>query len=434
MNIIDLYSIFQQYPLISTDSRNIIPKSIFFALKGESFDGNKYAVEAIEKGAAYAVVDDVKVNHPKCILVESVLNALQELANYHRKQLKAKVIGITGTNGKTTTKELTLATLSKKFKTVATKGNLNNHIGVPLTLLSVPVDTEIAIIEMGANHIGEIAQLCSIAEPYFGIINNIGKAHLEGFGSFEGVITAKTEMYRYLNNKKNGIIFYNAINPLLVSEVSKVNCQKIGFGDAAKSEIYGEIVEVNPTLVCKIHCKGSEGIVKTNLTGSYNLENILTAITIAMYMGVSFADACEAIAEYVPQNNRSQIVEKSYNTVLCDYYNANPVSVEAALRNFAMLKIGKRTKKVAILGEMKELGNYSADEHAKIVDLLSEMNFSEVYLVGSSFIEAAQKTAFKTFENTSALVDYIRQNPIKDAMVLVKGSRAMKLELTLEVL
>jgi len=380
------------------------------------------------------VVDDVKVNHPKCFLVENVLNTLQELANYHRKHLNTKVIGITGTNGKTTTKELTLATLSKKFKTIATKGNLNNHIGVPLTLLSVPVDTEMAIIEMGANHIGEIAQLCSIAEPDLGIINNIGKAHLEGFGSFEGVVTAKTEMYRYLNNKENGIIFYNANNPLLVSEVAKVSCQKIGFGDAAKTEIYGEIVEVNPTLVCKIYCKGSERIVKTHLTGSYNLENILAAITIAMYVGVAFADACEAIAEYVPQNNRSQIVEKSFNTVLCDYYNANPVSVEAAIRNFAILKTGKREKKIVILGEMKELGKYSLEEHTKIVNLLSEMKFSEVYLVGNSFIETAKQVNFKTFENTNALVDYICQNPIKDAMVLVKGSRAMKLELTVDVL
>jgi UDP-N-acetylmuramoyl-tripeptide--D-alanyl-D-alanine ligase len=432
MEISELYHIFLKYPYISTDSRNIQKNSIFFALKGDNFDGNEYANDALEKGAVYSIVDNQNVvKNEKCILFNNVLDTLQQLANYHRRQLDIPVIAVTGTNGKTTTKELLFTVLSSKFKTVATQGNLNNHFGVPITLLSIPLNCEISIIEMGANHAGEIDSLCKIANPNHGLITNIGMAHLEGFGSFNGVIQTKTELYRYIDNN-NGILFYNSDNDLLNKEIDKIKCKKISYGTNKKASYTGKLDSSDPFLKCSINFNAKESYsVQTSLVGSYNLENVLAAFAVGSYFGVAIEDIAKIISTYQPSNNRSQLKYEKTNLILCDYYNANPSSMEVALNNFAKSNIQDK-QKVIILGAMKELGSNSQEEHEKLVKVIDNYGFKDVYLVGNEFISCT--AGFKYFENSENLFNYLSANKITNSYILLKGSRATKLEKVIESL
>jgi UDP-N-acetylmuramoyl-tripeptide--D-alanyl-D-alanine ligase len=432
MNIKDLYDIFIAHPKVCTDTRNISEGCIFFGLKGEHFDGNAFANEAIDKGAAYAVIDN-PTNYrdsQNFILVENSLVALQNLAKIHRQNLNIPFIGITGTNGKTTTKELFNVVLSKKYKTFATKGNLNNHLGVPLSILSIGSSIEIAVIEMGANHIGEIDFLCQIAMPTYGIITNIGKAHLEGFGSFNGVIATKTELYRYLD-LHNGCIFFNADDPLLSEQVQKVHCRKISYGTISKADFRGKLEQKNdnPFMAFWFWDKeNKEHYIKSSLFGDYNFENALAAVCAGLVFDVSPISIVNAISEYIPTNNRSQLVKHKDNIIICDFYNANPSSMEKALHHLANIVVGNTFKKVAILGEMKELGQNSSDEHKKILELAINIGINEIFAVGRNYPELSGLPQIKYFENNSELISYLSQNKITESYVLIKGSRASKLE------
>lgn len=430
-----LYQIFRQHPKICTDTRKIEKNSIFFALKGPSFNANALASKAIEQGCAYAVVDEKEYSeNEKFILVDDALTALQDLAKYHRSELKKNnipFIGITGSNGKTTTKELISAVLCRKYKSLATQGNLNNHIGVPLTVLSITPETEIAIIEMGANHIGEIALLCSIAQPEYGMITNIGKAHLEGFGSFEGVIKAKSEMYDYLR-KNNGTAFLNNDNKLL-KDLSE-GIKKITYGKSADSDIHGKFIEADPLV--KISWKRKQEAefnetVHTKIIGSYNFENILAAVCIGNYFGIERKSISAAIENYIPSNNRSQILERGTNTIILDCYNANPVSMSAAISNFAQIKDGN---KIAVLGDMLELGEYSRKEHENIVEILKSCSFNKTILVGHEFSKIKLPENFILFQKSDEARQYLREHKIEHAHILIKGSRSIKLETIAEVL
>ncbi len=426
MKISELYDIFVQHPVVVTDSRKIEPQSIFFALKGENFNGNKFAAKALESGAAYAVIDEAEYHSDhRFLLVNDVLSTLQELARYHRQQLGLTIVAITGTNGKTTTKELTAAVLSKKFRVVNTQGNLNNHIGVPLTLLSLTRETEIGVIEMGANHPGEIAQLCEIALPDYGLITNVGKAHLEGFGSFEGVINTKTEMYRFLE-KNNGKIFINTSNPYLTSKAEGV--LKIGYTTQKGNEgLEGELLQSSPFMAFKALFPKGWLYCKTQLVGGYNLENALAASAIGLHFGVDPLKIRQALEEYQPSNNRSQFIRTNRNALLMDAYNANPTSMAAALENFSHYEA---PRKAVILGDMLELGESSQEEHQKIVDLLSRMNPDLVYLVGPQFGSCRMDSKFRSFKDNLQLIEDLNHNTIQDYLVLIKGSRGMKLETT----
>ena len=420
-----LYAIYKLHPKVCTDTRTIIPDSIFFALKGGSFNANEFAEQALKNGCKYSVIDEEKYKKDeRFILVDDVLKSLQELAKYHRSQLKIPFIGITGTNGKTTTKELIKTVLSKKYITLATTGNLNNHIGVPLTILSVTDAVEIAVIEMGANHVGEIAMLCEIAQPDYGIITNIGKAHLEGFGSFEGVIKAKSELYQYIKKTK-GKVFVNADNELLSKLLEGI--EKITYGTSEKSNCRGEVTEVNPFM--KITFSGEN--IASHLPGRYNAENILCAICVGGFFGVEMKSIKQAIEEYIPSDNRSQLVKKRSNTLLLDAYNANPTSMEASVSNFADMDL---PNKVLIIGDMFELGNFSKTEHEKILKLIFQKNFSKILLIGAEFCEAGKNSAYKLFKNSQEAFDWLKKNPIENSTILIKGSRGMKLEKVVEAL
>ncbi|MDX9906313.1 MAG: UDP-N-acetylmuramoyl-tripeptide--D-alanyl-D-alanine ligase, partial [Bacteroidales bacterium] len=343
----EIYALFQKYPGISTDSRDIRPGNLFFAIRGANFDGNRFANDALNIGAAYAIVDDpASVSNDRSILVEDVLGTLQEIARIHRSGIKAKVIGITGSNGKTTTKELIARVLSAGFNTLSTKGNLNNHIGVPLTILSITPDTEFAIVEMGANHPGEIAALCQIVRPDYGIITNIGKAHLEGFGSFEGVIRAKSELYDFLRNT-GGIALVNQDDPLLMK--LSAGLQTINYGSGKDARCNGQIIKQTPFLSLEWSAGNKSGTTVTKLTGAYNFGNILAAICTGVTFGIEPQSIDDAVSAYVPDNNRSQWLKTRFNTLILDAYNANPSSMSAALMNFDTLE-GK--SKAAILGDM----------------------------------------------------------------------------------
>ncbi len=419
--IIDLKQIYKLYSnsyLADTDTRNIRKGSIYFALKGEHFNGNKFAKEALQLGAAYAVIDEEKYqNEPNIILVKDVLTTLQKLANYHRLQLNLPIISLTGSNGKTTTKELINAILSKKYKTTATKGNLNNHIGVPLTLLSMTPKTEIGIVEMGANHLKEIEFLCKIAEPNFGYITNFGKAHLEGFGSVEGVIKGKSELYDFLR-ETNGTVFVNLNDETQIKKSAGI--KSITFNS---NEI--EFMDANPFVKVKF----KDLVIKSNLIGKYNYSNIAAAIAIGHYFKISEAAIKEAIEAYVPTNNRSQIIQKKSLKIILDAYNANPSSMVAALENFSLLK--DKTK-VVFLGDMFELGKNSESEHQKIAELATTLNFDKVYLIGKAFSTTNVKNAFKYVN----LEDFITSNEkldFKNSTLLIKGSRGMALERILDL-
>lgn len=410
-----IYNLYKKHFLIDTDTRKIRNNSIFFALKGESFNGNEFAEQAIEKGAIYSIVDEEKyVTNSNIILVDDVLKTLQNLANYHRQQLNIPIIALTGSNGKTTTKELIASVLSEKFKITATKGNLNNHIGVPLTLLSMTEDTEIGVVEMGANHLKEIAFLSKIAMPDYGYITNFGKAHLEGFGSVEGVIKAKSELYDYLIEHKKHIF----INPKDEIQLKNTNKADRIFFD---TEI--EFTEVNPFV--KLKYKSIE--MQSNLIGKYNYTNIAAAITIGNYFGVSVDAIKNAIETYKPKNNRSQIVKTSFNEIVLDAYNANPTSMKVALESF---NLTPAIHKVVILGDMFEVGSTSDIEHQKVVDFVTELGFDNAFFVGNNFYKTVSK--FNHFKTVGDLKAHLKKNPVKNSHILIKGSRGMTLEKVLE--
>lgn len=416
MDIKTLYEYYKTHFLVDTDTRNIRKNSLFFALKGDNFNGNAFAEKALELGARFAIVEEAAYQtNERILLVADVLKSLQELANYHRQQLQIPVIGLTGSNGKTTTKELIHAVLSKKFNTLATKGNLNNHIGVPLTLLSITPQHDMAIIEMGANHQQEIAFLSSICEPDFGYITNFGKAHLEGFGGVEGVIKGKSELYTYLqmNHKTAFVNPSDAIQVAKTREIATIylDLNRISF------------VEVNPFV--KVTYRDLE--IQTQLMGDYNFANIAVAITIGEHFGVAPKDIKAAIEAYHPTNNRSQIMKTSQNTLFLDAYNANPSSMKAALENFAFLNIPNT---VIILGDMFELGNESASEHQAIVDLATRLNFETLYFIGAHF--AATNTSAAKFSNYQDFENHLTHHPLQGKTILIKGSRGMKLERVLE--
>ncbi len=427
MSIATLYEIYTQYPHISTDTRKIAPGSIFFALKGENFDGNTFVDKAIEAGAAYAVTDDSKnAGKKNCIVVDDALTALQLLANYHRRQFTIPFIAITGSNGKTTTKELVLAVLSQKYKTYATEGNLNNHIGVPLTLLKIGKDAEMAVIEMGANHQLEIASYCVIAEPTHGIITNCGKAHIEGFGGEEGVRRGKGELFDYLRDH-NGVVFRNADLTYLAPMAANATRQiTYGSSDAqytGKSLMNGIFLSVTFT-------DGNTPVtIDTKLVGAYNFPNVMTAIAVGLHFGVTSAQIKDAIESYTPDNSRSQWMAKGSNQVILDAYNANPTSMKAAILNFAATSLDN--KKLWI-GGMKEMGEAESYEHRELVKLISEHQWQEVILVGKEF--AGIDHNFKWFEDSVAAAAYVAGNKPEHSSILIKGSRGSRMEKLLDAM
>jgi UDP-N-acetylmuramoyl-tripeptide--D-alanyl-D-alanine ligase len=418
-----IYQIFKKNPVISTDTRKIEKNCIFFALKGENFNGNKFADTALEKGASCAIIDEQKyLVSDKTILVDNVLQTLKDLANLHRTKLGIPILGITGTNGKTTTKELVSAVLAQKFKISFTEGNLNNHIGVPITLLKMNADTEFGVVEMGANHPGEIAELCNIAEPDFGIITNIGKAHLEGFGSFEGVIKTKSELYQFIKNK-NGTVFFNQDNPILTELTSEIQ-NKISYGQE-KADFTGELLSSPPFVHLKANFKKGVLYLNTNLTGDYNFENILAAACIGNYFEVNHLQIQKALKNYYPQNNRSQLISKNGLKIIMDAYNANPTSMQASIKSF-MSNVSKSS--YLILGDMLELGNYSKQEHTAILELLKNYSSATVYTVGKNFFEIAAGFKCQPFLNVEMLCNYLKNSPITKGDILIKGSRGIQLE------
>lgn len=429
MSIDEIYKLFLTHPTVSTDSRRIEKGCMFFALKGANFNGNKYAENALSQGAAYSIIDEAEYKqNEQTILVDDVLKTLQELASYHRKQLAIPILGITGTNGKTTTKELIAAVLAKKFKVSFTQGNLNNHIGVPLTLLSMNTDTEFGVVEMGANHLGEIAELCQIAHPNFGIITNIGQAHLEGFGSLEGVKKTKGELYQYIS-RKNGIVFYNSDNPIL-EELGKNICQRISYGKQNAS-FTGTPIQSPPFIHVKTNFTKGVLYLNTNLIGDFNFENILAAACIANYFDVDPLKIQEAIKNYQPNNNRSQLIKKGNLKIIMDAYNANPTSMTASIKSFLSSLSGEN---FLILGDMLELGKYSAAEHLKIIEMIPENLSENTFLVGTEFHKSGKDSSIKTFSNVNELTLFLETSPIKNGNILIKGSRGIQLEKILDVL
>lgn len=420
MRIEELYQCFLNCNGVSIDTRNITPDSLFFALKGERFDANEFAQEALKKGAKYVVVDNKNyyTDKEKMLFVSDSLRALQDLAKYHREQLGLPIISLTGSNGKTTTKELIFAVLSKKYKTQATKGNLNNHIGVPLTLLSIEEDTDVAIVEMGANHQKEIEFLCTIAQPDYGYITNFGRAHLEGFGGFEGVIKGKSELYDYLN--ENGkTAFINGDDEIQLKHSTDLHRLTFGIENKEVNYVFG-----NPSALpmASIDFKGIS--LQSELTGLYNIPNICAAVSIGTFFGVDIKDIQQAIKNYIPTNNRSQWIEWRSNKVLLDAYNANPSSMKAAIDNFAQLQ---DKSKLMILGDMFELGEESQFEHASIVKEVENKEI-ETWFIGNKFAEvkkANEKLQF--FENIQEAKELLNQS-LKETTILIKGSRGMALE------
>ncbi|WBL21911.1 UDP-N-acetylmuramoyl-tripeptide--D-alanyl-D-alanine ligase [Zunongwangia sp. HRR-M8] len=429
MNIAKIHRRFLTSSGVSTDTRNIKPNSLFFALKGSNFNGNQFAEEALSKGAEVAIVDEeiYAKEQENYILVDDCLKALQELATFHRQFLGIPIIAITGSNGKTTTKELLNAVLSKKYHTVATSGNLNNHIGVPLTLLKMDQTTEVGIVEMGANHQGEIEFLTELTLPDYGYITNFGKAHLEGFGSIEGVIKGKSELYQHLIDHKK-LLFLN-----LDDTVQKLHDSYSHIFTFGTSESAAVTINYNSENKSEFASFNFNNVNFTSqLTGQYNAFNAAAALTIGLYFKVPFEDIKSAIANYSPSNNRSQIQKTKNNTLLLDAYNANPTSMLSALKNFKELSTA--LNKVVIIGDMLELGQYTAEEHQSIVDICKDSGFEKVYLIGKHFKEAITPTSFKKFETTNALKNFLSKEPITNSYILIKGSRGIALEKLTDVL
>ena len=451
MEMKELYELFLQHPTITTDSRDVPEGSMFFALKGDTFYGNAYAISALEKGAAYAVIDEkeyAKESNDRLILVEDVLTTLQQLAKYHRVHLGTPIIGITGTNGKTTTKELISAVLKKKYNVLYTQGNFNNHIGVPKTLLQLTKEHDIAVIEMGANHPGEIKTLVEIVLPDFGIITNVGKAHLLGFGSLEGVIRTKGELYDFLRTIQ-GTAFINNDNPHLLGISNGLKLVKYGQKDAKDLLVKGELVECNPFLkfewqtsstltpqLSTVNCQLSTvncqlSTVQTRLIGSYNLDNALAAACIGTFFNVPATDISAALEEYTPSNNRSQLTITQDNKLVVDAYNANPTSMRAALDNFRLIKA---EHKMCILGQMGELGDVSEEEHQKVIDLLGDCGFEKVWLVGENFAKTSHPAHYRLFANVEEVKAAIATEKPQGYLILIKGSNSNKLVQTVELL
>jgi len=418
-----LYPLFLSNPFVTTDSRNCPKNSIFIALKGENFNGNSFAKQALELGCSYAVVDEAEyVTDERILLVDNCLKTLQDLASYHRQQFQIPVIGITGTNGKTTTKELMAAVLGKKYRVLYTLGNLNNHIGVPLTLLRLKPEHEIAVIEMGANHPGEIKELVEMVQPEYGLITNVGKAHLEGFGSFEGVIKTKGELYDYLREKK-GKVFINMENPYLKSIAKGV--EHIKYATKPGYVLWGEVLSCSPFLKLRWFTDYSEtpNEAQSNLIGSYNLENILAAICVGREFDVPNTHICAALEEYIPSNNRSQLKQTEHNTLIIDAYNANPTSMAAAIKNFQQYEAAN---KAVILGSMKELGSQSEEEHKRLTFNIAESNFDRVFLIGDEF--HLTNSDYPIFDSAKTFTEYLKKHPLKGYTILIKGSRGNQLE------
>ncbi|MBE2208945.1 MAG: UDP-N-acetylmuramoyl-tripeptide--D-alanyl-D-alanine ligase [Saprospiraceae bacterium] len=429
MHISDLYAVFQAHPEVTTDSRRITEGCLFFALKGDLFDGNRFASAALQQGAAYAVVDDPGLaGLPRHILVPDVLTTLQDLARHHRRQFDIPFIGITGSNGKTTTKELVAGVLAMRYRVHFTQGNLNNHIGVPLTLLSMPADTEMAVIEMGANHQGEIDALSRIAEPDFGLITNIGKAHLEGFGGIEGVKKGKSELYRFLAERQ-GVAFINSDEPFL-EELAQALDRKFFYGRKPNANYPIALLKDQPTLQVSFAVEdGNEQHAQSQLIGAYNFGNIATAIAVGLYFGVSASDIKSAIERYTPENMRSQVVRKGGNTIILDAYNANPSSTRQALLTFGAMEA---QNKIAILGDMLELGEAAREEHQAIAELAQELHLSQIILVGAHYASIDLPTGALHFPHAEALRMHLLERAFSNTHFLIKGSRGIKLETIVE--
>jgi UDP-N-acetylmuramoyl-tripeptide--D-alanyl-D-alanine ligase len=424
MSIEKLYEIYLQYPQVQTDTRKISKGEIFFGLKGPNFNGNKFAKQALEMGAALVVADEeTGLTDDRVFMVANVLETLQQLALHHRKQFKIPFISITGSNGKTTTKELVHAVLSAKYKTYTTQGNLNNHIGIPLTLLAIRNDAEMAVIEMGANHQKEIESYCRIVLPTHGIITNCGKAHLEGFGGIEGVRKGKGELYDFLReNKGTAFVMWDYD---YLRDMSKGIPEIIKYGTVG-TDHNGHAVQSEPFLEVQTDIPGAENI-HTQLVGDYNLPNILVAVTVGAYFEVDKKEIVSAIEHYCPSNSRSQMVQKGSNQVILDAYNANPTSMLAAIENFARQQ---HDKKIILIGGMMELGDDSLAEHAGIVSLLKQFNWQEVILVGGDFAKVPHP--FRFFPTSVEAASWLKSNPVKQALILVKGSRSMQMEKVME--
>ena len=436
-----LYQLYLQHPVISTDTRKIGSGSLFFALKGDKFDANTFAKQAIEAGAAYAIIDNPEYQlGDRYLLVEDVLTALQDLARHHRRQLQIPVVGLTGTNGKTTTKELINAVLSQHFKTQATQGNLNNHIGVPLTILTIDATHEAAVIEMGANHQKEIELLCSIAQPSHGMITNVGKAHLEGFGGVEGVKKGKGELYDFFRkSESHSAVFINSDDAVLMEMAQARHLHHVVYYGTQDIDnlISGEIIENAPLLTVQWtnNTTGETYTVKTQLTGAYNLNNILAAISIGTYFKLSAQEINAGIEGYQPKNNRSQIVQTATNTLICDYYNANPSSMTVAIENIG--KISAK-RKVLILGDMFELGDESPAEHLTVLQKALNTPVDERIFIGKDFENQKSKVKSQnqaaTFYHTAEdAIAGLKASPIKNSTILIKGSRGMALERLVEL-
>ena len=424
INIEHLYNCFEQSQGVTTDTRQCKVGMMFFALRGENFDGNSYAAKALELGCSYVVIDNPAYaveDDARVLLVDDSLRALQMMARHHRRVLGTPIVGITGTNGKTTTKELVAAVLAKKYRILYTQGNLNNHIGVPLTLLNLTREHEMAIVEMGANHPGDIKELVEIAEPDYGLITNVGLAHLQGFGSLEGVIRTKGELYDYLRGTEKRTIFLNVDNAHLKGIAGGL--ETVTYGQTPEAEVCGEIVACDPYLRFRWRrCDGERREVATQLIGSYNIDNALCAAAVGSYFGVGAEEVSAALAEYTPQNNRSQLTKTENNMLVVDAYNANPTSMRAALDNFARMEV---PRKMAILGDMKELGEATATAHQEVVDRLEACGFDEVWLVGEAF--AKTKHAQRTFADVEEVKVALQEAMPHDAYILIKGSNSMKL-------
>lgn len=428
----ELYSFYLASSGITTDTRNINQGNIFFALKGENFNANLFAEEALMKGASQVVVDEI--SNPEwttkfgqqLILVDDVLKTLQQLAGHHRAQLKCPVFAITGSNGKTTTKELIATVLSKKFKTYATKGNLNNHIGIPLTLLSIKSDVEFAVIEMGANHQGEIALYCEYVKPDYGLITNVGLAHIEGFGGFEGVVKGKTELYKDIASR-GGKVFVSTESEILLSKISdfgfRISDSAITYGKSSSAFCKGEVGESKEFL--SVITEGET--IQTNLVGEYNFENVMSAVCVGEYFGVEMVQIKEAIENYVPTNNRSQKISLGSNTIILDAYNANPSSMLEALKNFEKIEANN---KVVILGQMMELGKYSQEEHQKIFASVNGDNWQQAkkVFVGKGFDFLKTDSSVLWFEKTDEVKEWFKQQQFENSYILIKGSRKNELE------
>lgn len=439
MELSELYKLYQQHPLITTDSRDCPEGSIFFALKGESFDGNRFAKAALEKGCAYAVIDErefAEEGNGRLILVDNVLTTFKELAREHRRRFDIPVIGITGTNGKTTTKELIAAVLGEKYNVMYTRGNFNNDVGVPKTLFSLRPEHEIAVVEMGASHPGDIKALVDYVEPTCGLITNVGRAHLQGFGSFEGVKRTKGELYDFLESH-NGLLFLNESNPDLMEMAAQREFGRIiSYGRDEGGNVEGEVIDCSPFLNFRwrqhLHAgqmPANAYEVETHLIGAYNLDNMLAAIAVGLHFGVSPAQINHALGHYIPSNNRSQLETTEHNRLIVDAYNANPSSMAAAIDNF---KLMKAERKMAILGDMLELGAVSDEEHQKTVDALAAAGIKEVWLVGEEF--GKTHTAFRKFKNVDEVKAAIAAHRPENYYILIKGSNGIHLSQLPELL